>query len=141
MADAGDLLGTGIGTESGADPLDVWNARLNFLGNELLASEVRRLLDGASVEARDEELQIGWLPSVEVNRGRLTMRRSGAPYVADIELQAIPKNAVKGEADARESSPCPAAWQNIESDSVVVWELFNCTVHGLRTRDNQLGTP
>lgn len=132
-------MGKGIVTESGADPLDKWNARLNYLGNELLASEVRQLLRGERVESRDDELQVGWLPSADPNRGRLTMRRSFAPYVADIDLQAIPRDAVKGRADARNSSPCPTAWQDVESNSVAVWELFNCLVHGLRTRDNKPG--
>lgn len=132
-------MGKGIFTDSGADPLDKWGARLNYLGNERLASEVRALIKGDRVESRDDELQIGWLPSADPNLGRLTMRRDSAPYVADVELQAVPKDVVPGKADARHSSPCPFAWQDVKTDSVVIWELFNCVVHGLRTRDNKPG--
>jgi hypothetical protein len=129
-------MGLGIISENGAKPLKEWGLRIRNLGSPELADAVRSLLAGEAVKAVDGVREI----SVLAGRGeeyRITIRLPEAPYVADLYLEARDRGDLMGvPPDPRSSIPSPDAWISSDGGATTTWELFNCVIQSLQTRDN-----
>lgn len=129
-------MGKGIITTSGADPLEVWNNRIDNFGSPDLSAALRTLLGGGAVISKDAAVEISALPAAATGRHRITIRIPDAPYVADLVVTALPARDCP-EPDPRSSSPSPDQWMRLSAGGRrVTWELFNCRIHTLTSRPN-----
>ncbi len=129
-------MGTGIVTRSGADPLEVWNNRIDNFDSADLSAALRTLLGGGQLISKDGVLEISAAPAGAANRHTISVRIPDAPYVADLVVTALPADECS-DPDYRSSSPSPDSWMNASARGRrVSWELFNCRVHTLTSRTN-----
>lgn len=129
-------MGAGIVSSNGQPPAVEWRMRLGILAQRSpeIAAEVTGLLAGQPRVAADGALEISWLrlPDELV---RVTVRRASASRVADLYLRPFALGD-PAAADARDPLPCPERWQTPAAGGAVAWELFNCEVVSIRSRDN-----
>lgn len=129
-------MGKGILTGSGADPLSQWQSRINNFGSTEVSDALRAILSGRPLVSRDGSLEISSCPDGRPNRHRITIRVPNAPFVADVRITALTHQAIP-DPDLRTSIPSPEGWMTPEPTSGdVTWELFNCLLHTLQSREN-----
>jgi hypothetical protein len=129
-------VGKGIVTGNGADPLLEWKTRLNWFGSAALSADLRALLSGAEVLSLDGQLEISSLDFADGSGAMtLTIRRPEAPYVADLVVIPLPGGDGPKNRDPRSPTPAPDQWRSQALDGVE-WELFNCKLVRLKSREN-----
>lgn len=131
-------MGKGITTRSGADPLVQWALRIQNFGSAELSAALEAFLGGQPLVSTDGDLEISELAKGD-NRFRVSLRIPDAPYVADIVVQAVEADGgVDVESDPRNAIPSPDGWITEGAHHVKTWELFNCVLITLQSRENRL---
>lgn len=129
-------MGKGILTVSGADPLSQWQSRIDTFDSAEVSDALRTILSGKPLVSRDGTLEVSSSPDGRPNRHRITIRVPDAPYVADIKVTALTHDAI-ADPDPRTAIPSPDGWMTTAPTSDdVTWELFNCRLHTLQSREN-----
>ncbi|MCA0438458.1 MAG: hypothetical protein M9891_16130 [Austwickia sp.] len=128
-------MGKGIGTSSGAEPLQAWQLRIGTFDSPQLSAVLRGLLGGDPVVSTDGAVEISVMPDGPLGRHRLSVRLPAAPFVADMVVTALPAIECH-DPDERSSSPSPDQWMQRSARGPVTWELFNCRIHSLTSRRN-----
>ncbi|MGJ7440975.1 hypothetical protein [Aquipuribacter sp. MA13-6] len=129
-------MGRGIRTKDGDDPLVAWQGRLLWFGDDDLTAALRSLLGGRPVVSQDRVLEISVMPLATPGASRVSVLRPGAPYVADLVVSAWDGGA---SPDPRTALPAPDQWRHPDGAGQVRWELFNCVLHTLRSREDGSG--
>ena len=129
-------MGKGIRTRSGADPVGQWQTRIENFGSVEVSDALRDLLSGSPLVSREGVLEVSSLTDLAPNRHRISIRVPDAPYVADLVVTALAADAIP-DPDARPSIPSPDSWMTASpTGEDITWELFNCQVHTLQSREN-----
>lgn len=129
-------MGKGIITNSGADPLRKWQARINNFGSTEVSDALRTLLSGRLLVSTDGSLEVSSCSDGRPDRHRLTIRVPHAPYVADLVVTALAQESIS-DRDHRPSIPSPDGWiKRAPAGGDVTWELFNCLLQTLKSREN-----
>lgn len=132
-------MGRGITTENFIDPLVEWNARLAYLGHFGLEKQVRDLLKGNVITARDGDVEIAYSDQPTAGHHILTVRIPDAPRVADIGLRVLTRDDALAAVDRDGRLPTPSTdrWRQAgATPDFVEWELFNCVVWNVSSRAN-----
>ena len=128
-------MGKGIITSYGHDPLGEYAFRISTFNSQLLSDDVRQLLSGQVVNAADGVRELTTAPAPS-SLHRLSVRRPNEPYVVDIFLRPVEPRDNVSKLDGRSSTPSPDQWGPIPNAHIAQWELFNCVIHSVKSRDN-----
>ncbi|QIK66839.1 hypothetical protein G7072_11240 [Nocardioides sp. HDW12B] len=126
-------MGKGIATRSGADPLIQWALRIKNFDSSELSAALRAFLVGRPLVSKDGELEVSAM-QLGSDICRVSIRIPGAPYVADVLVQARERMS---DADERHAIPSPNGWITSKTEDAATWELFNCVLISLQSRENE----
>lgn len=126
-------MGSGIRTLEGDDPLVVWRMKVHSYADARTTSALKDLLSGRTVIATDGILEVSAQPIATPDAFRVSVRRPEAPFVAEFVMSAWDSRAAP---DPSSPLPTPDQWLTVLGDDRTQWELFNCTIHRLGSREN-----